>query len=289
MKFKEFLESLPLKEKKLKLTSKINYEFTEDINEYDFVLYEAVSKEQKEAGQREMWKLEQNVINKVEKYFNRKWADIKNLKNKKIEKERLEDLKKYFKKYEPSEKTIKWFKEKIGIKPEFPIGSISNPNSNSPGGVEGHRLFTTFVRDFNVKNITGENRYLNGFDFTEENAKKFENIIWKFIIMHEQGHLYNYLIQAIEKGTVQPIGTAMFNFSEKDKKDVNDSEVGANSYALDNMYRKDRREFLKNSNVKEAEKLERLKDAYTKGLSNKSKTYKKTKDSIEKEKRYFNY
>ena len=112
MKFKEFLESLPLKEKKLKLTSKINYEFTEDINEYDFVLYEAVSKEQKEAGQREMWKLEQNVINKVEKYFNRKWADIKNLKNKKIEKERLEDLKKYFKKYEPSEKTIKWFKEK---------------------------------------------------------------------------------------------------------------------------------------------------------------------------------
>ena len=42
------------------------------------------------------------------------------------------------------------------------------------------------------------------------------------------------------------------------------------------------------SNIKEAEKLERLKDAYTKGLSNRSKTYKKTKDSIEKEK-YFNY
>lgn len=291
MKFKEFLESLeslPLKEKNLKLTSKISYEFTEDINEYDFVLYEAVSKEQKEAGQREMWKLEQNVINKVEKYFNKKWTDIKNLKNKKVEKERLEDLKKYFKNYEPSEETIKWFKEKIGVKPEFPIGSVSNPESNSPGGVEGYRLFTTFVRDFNVKNITGKNRYLNGFDFTEENAKKFENIIWKFIIMHEQGHLYNYLIQAIEKGTVQPVGTAMFNFSEKDKKDVNDSEVGANAYALDNMYRKDRREFLKNSNVKEAEKLERLKDAYTKGLSNKSKTYKKTKESIEKEK-YFNY
>ena len=86
MKFKEFLESLPLKEKNLKLTSKINYEFTEDINEYDFVLYESVSKEQKEAGQREMWKLEQNVINKVEKYFNKKWTDIKNLKNKKVEK-----------------------------------------------------------------------------------------------------------------------------------------------------------------------------------------------------------
>ena len=96
--------------------------------------------------------------------------------------------------------------------------------------------------------------------------------------MHEQGHLYNYLIQAIEKGTVQPVGTAMFNFSEKDKKDVNDSEVGANAYALDNMYRKDRREFLKNSNVKEAEKLERLKDAYTKGyLQAKTEFEKKEK------------
>ena len=150
-------------------------------------------------------------------------------------------------------------------------------------------LQTTFIRNFNVKNITGKNRYLNGFDFTEENAKKFEDTIWKFIIMHEQGHLYNYLIQAIETGRIEAVGTAMFQFSDKDKQNVNNSEAGANAYAIDNMYRKDRREFLKNSKLEKTEKLERLKDAYSKDLDKKSKTYQKTLDSIEKEKSHFNY
>ena len=285
------LENFPKSEKETKkhFTFNSNISFTEDLKEYDFVLFEAISKEQKEKGQREIWKLEQNVMNKVENYFNKKWANIKNLKNKKIEKERLKDLKKYFEKYEPSEKTIKWFKEKIGVEPKMSVSSLSNPNAKSPAGVEGHMLHTTFVRDFDVKNISGEGKYLNGFDFTEENAKKFENTIWKFIIMHEQGHLYNYLIQAIETGIVKPVGTVMFNFSEKDKQDVNNSETNANAYAIDNMYRKDRRELLKNSKIEETNKLERLKDAYTNGISKKSKTLNKTIDSIEKEKTHFDY
>ena len=73
------------------------------------------------------------------------------------------------------------------------------------------------------------------------------------------------------------------------KKDVNDSESSANAYAIDNMYRKDRREFLKNFKAENPKELNRLKDAYIKGLDDKSRTYKKTKESIEKEKSYFGY
>ena len=55
------------------------------------------------------------------------------------------------------------------------------------------------------------------------------------------------------------------------------------------MYRKDRREFLKNFKAENPKELNRLKDAYIKGLDDKSRTYKKTKESIEKEKSYFGY
>ena len=275
MNLKDYINSLPKTEKEIKnkFNSKCTIDFVEDIKENDFLLYEAVTPEQKEAGQREMWKIEQNVINKIDNYFNKKWSKIENLKNKKEEKKRIDDLKKYFKSYEPNEDSIKWFKEKIGTSPKMPISIVDNDKSSNPGGVDGLRLQTTFVKNFNVKNIVGKNRYLNGFDFKGSDLKKVENTIWKFIIMHEQGHLFNYLVQLIETGTVRPVGTAMFNFSENDKKDVNDSESSTNAYAIDNMYRKDRREFLKNFKAENPKELNRLKDAYIKGLDDKSRTY----------------
>ncbi len=267
---------------------------------------EAVTPEQKEAGQREMWKIEQNVINKIDNYFNKKWSKIENLKNKKEEKKRIDDLKKYFKSYEPNEDSIKWFKEKIGTSPKMPISIVDNDKSSNPGGVDGLRLQTTFVKNFNVKNIVGKNRYLNGFDFKGSDLKKVENTIWKFIIMHEQGHLFNYLVQLIETGTVRPVGTAMFNFSENDKKDVNDSESSTNAYAIDNMYRKDRRELIKNSDLDKTYSNKDLKkymenrkgeerdykdfDKIMKvGTRRHSKKLRKVLKSIEKEKSYFGY
>ena len=85
MNFKDYINSLPKSEKeaKNKFNSKYTIDFVEDIKENDFLLYEAVTPEQKEAGQREMWKIEQNVINKIDNYFNKKWSKIENLKNKK--------------------------------------------------------------------------------------------------------------------------------------------------------------------------------------------------------------
>lgn len=282
------INSLPLKEIKVKLNQYSSIEFTEDFNENTFFLFEAISKEQKEKGQREMWKRTHNVINKLENYFSNKWSNVKKLKNKKIEKNRLNEWKQYFEKYEPSEETINFYKEKMGIKPKFPISSIDDKNSNSLAGINPHNLQTIFNRGFDIKHIADEGRYLNGFDFTQKQLKDIENIVWKFIIMHEQGHLFNYLKQLIETGTYIPVGTAMFQFSKKDKEDVNNSETYANAYAIDNMYRKDRREFLKNSKLEQAKELNRVKDAYTKGLDEKSKTLDKILQSIKKES-YFGY
>ena len=291
MNFDNLIQRLPKTEKEVKkyFVTNSNITFIEDINNTDFLLFEAVSKEQKEAGQREMWKLTNNVIYKLERYFEKKWSNPKNLKNKKIEKERLEEYKKYFNKYEPSEKTIKFYKDKMGSKPNFPISTIEKEDSKSPAGFYPYNLQTLFVSNFDVKHISEKDKYLNGFDFTEKQAKENENIIWKFIIMHEQGHLFEYLKNLIETGTIRQVSTADFQFSQKDKQNVNDSEAGANAYAIDNMYRKDRRELLKNSSFEKTDKLDRLKDAYKKDLDKKSKTFEKTRKSIEKEKSYFDY
>ena len=291
MNFDNLIQRLPKTEKEVKkyFVANSNITFIEDINNTDFLLFEAVSKEQKEAGQREMWKLTNNVIYKLERYFEKKWSNPKNLKNKKIEKERLEEYKKYFNKYEPSEKTIKFYKDKMGSKPNFPISTIEKEDSKSPAGFYPYNLQTLFVSNFDVKHISEKDKYLNGFDFTEKQAKENENIIWKFIIMHEQGHLFEYLKNLIETGTIRQVSTADFQFSQKDKQNVNDSEAGANAYAIDNMYRKDIRELLKNSSFEKTDKLDRLKDAYKKDLDKKSKTFEKTRKSIEKEKSYFDY
>jgi hypothetical protein len=278
--------NLPKTEKDIKnhFNSKSIIEFTQDIKNTDFILYEAVSKEQKEKGQREMWKMSQNVMNRVQNYFDKKWENPKNLKNKKIEQERINEFKEYFDKYEPSEKSIEWFKSKMGTKPSYPISTKEDEENKSPAGFNFTIYNTEFIRNFNVKHI--KDGYLNGFNFSGKDINSLENIIWKFIIMHEQGHLYKYLIDVIEKGRIMPVPTAWFAFDEH-KKDVNNSEIGANAYAIDNMYRKDRREFLKNFKTNNPEKLETLKDAYSKDLNKKSKTYQKTLDSINKQ--YFNY
>ena len=89
-----------------------------------------------------------------------------------------------------------------------------------------------------------------------------------------------------------------------DTKGVLDSEGKANAYAFDNMSRKQRMDFIKrtkenkesfnksNKNIKKSldEKSDILaSDLYKAGLSKHSKTLEKTLDSIEKEKKYFNY
>ena len=82
MNFDNLIQRLPKTEKEVKkyFVTNSNITFTEDINNTDFLLFEAVSKEQKEAGQKEMWKLTNNVIYKLERYFEKKMVKSKKFK-----------------------------------------------------------------------------------------------------------------------------------------------------------------------------------------------------------------
>ena len=126
---------------------------------------------------------------------------------------------------------------------------------------------------------TEVDEYSNGLKFSNLEKKEIRDNIRKFIIYHEYGHLYEFLKDFIETGKAEIIDTQTARPSE-----VIDNEGKANAYAIDNMYRKDRRELLKNSSFEKTDKLDRLKDAYKK-----SKTFEKTRKSIEKEKSYFDY
>ena len=91
----------------------------------------------------------------------------------------------------------------------------------------------------------------------------------------------------IETGNVSILGTAeAFYGSDDEYKQGVDMESEANPQALKTMYRKDRRELLKNS---EPDENNQYSKRYYDGLKKYSRTYQKIKDSIEKEKSYFDY
>ena len=75
----------------------------------------------------------------------------------------------------------------------------------------------------------------------------------------------------------------------EDKQNVNDSETGANAYAIDNMYRKDRRELIKNSDLNN-ERIKKAKESLKKedGVYNIKDDYLIGLDKFSK-KKYFDY
>lgn len=102
-------------------------------------------------------------------------------------------------------------------------------------------------------------------------------MVRQFIILHEYGHLYNYLKQYIETGKHKIVDTI---FGDKDE--VTNSESDVNNYAFNNIYRKDRRGLLTNSDLTK-EKINNAKDELNRG-----KEYHKSSQYIAKSK-YFKY
>lgn len=260
-----------------------------EINNKELALLEAISKEQKEAGQREMAKKELDVFYRLRSYFHDKWN------NKKIKtKEEYEQKRKEF--------TLLNHFVNLGLEE----AKLNNKDVNS---------YLTNVLDTKPtawKTVGGDNNSLNQEDgqlpyfkinapkFSSEytkddmgfrtNTKEIRKNIRKFIVMHEYGHLYNFLKNVIETGKGYIVDTI-----EDDPIEVIDSEDKANAYAIDNMYRKDIRNLLKNSKTNKkdfaeaAERLKKidngyyLKDLYKVGTAIHSKKLKKYLDSIEKE------
>ena len=243
------------------------------------ILMEAITPEQKEKGQRVMKQKAIEPFEKIRNYLVNKW------KNRKKTKEDYKKKKEEFLRYNiiiellkdnklESKKTKdvdNYVKNITGEKPKI----ITYKNKNFSGLVADYQGLPKLVLRTEV------DEYSNGLKFSNLEKKEIRDNIRKFIIYHEYGHLYEFLKDFIETGQAEIIDTQTARPSE-----VIDNEGKANAYAIDNMYRKDRRELSKNS---EPDENNQYSKRYYDGLKKHSKTYQKIKDSIEKEKSYFNY
>ena len=276
--------------------------FEEMANSGNLFLIEQRTKEQQEKGQRAIANEELNVFYQLRKWIKDRWSKKISTKEeycqKKEEFERfnyLLSLGKEIAKY--SDKDINNYVKNITNNNTEWL-TLKNTSKNSAGGLiqpDGELPYLVFAAPNLSKNKTST-------DFgIKTNTKNLRKIIRKQIIMHEYGHLFEFLKSVIITGEGKVADTI-----ENDPKEVIDSEGKANAYAIDNMYRKDRRELLKNSEGytkdeirKSFERVNDLKrgkdtkttvfDLYKTGTAMNSKTLKKTLDSIEKEKSHFNY
>lgn len=238
---------------------KFMYEFLkEEMTLEDCVVFlEAVSKEMKEKGQREMWKQYSSVLYKLNSYFTKKWNKPRKTKEehlqKKEEQKRFAEIKEYFEKANPSEETKKFYREKMEKYPNYPIDSEATEytrDSVSPAGTNPYALSIIYNRNYDFSFLKDAKRWVNGFTFDKSDIKKVEPLIWKFVILHEEGHLYDFAKKYIETGRMSTLGTAQALYGSDDEyKQGVDMESEANSQALKTMYRKDRREFLKQTST----------------------------------------
>lgn len=208
--------------------------FTEDISIMFYpVISEAVSKIQKEKGQREMHKLYSQPLYKLREYLLKKWDKPKTKEEyiqKNLEFKRYQDIINSIEKEYPSEEQARnIIKQVLGKESDLKsynaamIGTQINEKTKMPYLLISPRI----------------SNYLNGFIFNE----KIDTIkLFKFAILHEYGHCFEYLKDLVEKGTAELVNTRL----EQDRNKVIDSEGKANAYALKNSYRKDRRELLNN-------------------------------------------
>lgn len=240
------------------------------LNEYDidYLISEAMTKEQKEAGQREINKKHLNPFFQLEKYLNDKWIKEKDIRKKAIEKKRFNEILQKLKSPEVDKDTYNYVKNVLGTVPNITLGKDS----------ENH--FIELAKGVPAIGLsTKEQEYVNGIRFNI-NDKKIRKNVRQFIILHEYGHLFEYLKRFVEDGKFEVIDTF-----DRDIEKVTKSESDANTYALNNMYRKDRREMLKNSD------LSKKKIDYAKEELNSGKGYHKSSQylaGIPSEK-FFNY
>ena len=266
---------------------------------------EAVTPEQKEAGQREMNKIYIDPINKLEEYYNKKWqhkTTTKDYIKAKEEKERLYQIKREMEQLSKQTKknVAAYYKEIMGTDPKVKYKESNKENSNYMYIDKKDK--PTIKLNTNEKiELDDDGEYaIAGLTF-KKLPDGLEKIIKKFIINHENGHLYDYLKEYMEKGKTTFLDSYTGNY-----KRVADSEGVANAYAIDNMYRKDRRELIKNSDLDKTYSNKDLKkymenrkgeerdykdfDKIMKvGTRRHSKKLRKVLKSIEKEKTHFEY
>lgn len=260
------------------------------------ILFEAITPEQKEKGQRVMSEKSILPFEKLRTYLIEKWNNLPRTKENflkiKNEKGRFNFLLELLtdKKLEKSKNGI----YKVIVDKETSLKKtnreiagdsyISSLTGNKPQVYVSKGDRTAIVSDYDglphfvISDKVGART--NGIKLDIE-PKEIRKKVRKFIVYHEYGHLYEFIKDFVENGEAEVTDTATANNVEKEE-----SEGKANAYAIDNMYRKDRREILK-----KAKPDNNSEDAisYRRGMINHSKTLKDTILSIDKERRHFNY
>lgn len=261
-------------------------ESEEEVN----VLFETVNKALKELYAAEEAKKTLRPLNRLKMFLKERWKNPSMIRGVSISKKnneyrRLKEIEEAaistICKIEPNLKNK--MKEILDDEPGW-YASNSNDGNNKvyDDGINAPYLMLNFEKF--------KNNILNGFVFKNPNQK----IIRKFLLLHEYGHLFEIFKYYILTGDIKIINTLAASI-----EDVEDSEGKANTFAIDNMYRKERRELLKQAETKlrdfeESEKKLRpenlkremiinLNDAYRSGTLKNSEKLDKTLRSIEKE------
>lgn len=210
------------------------------LNEYDIIcLVEGRTKEQQEKGQREMAKQALEPLYIIKEFFLKRWYSGRNVKRNALEKTRYNEILKSLKSIQMHKDIREYVKNVTGKDPE-----------SCSMGKYFQNCLVELARGVPVIGLDREeHEYANGIKFNL-NSKQMRKNVRQFIILHEYGHLFDYFKHYIITGKYKITGT----FGGK-KEEITDSESSANNYALKNMYRKDRRELLKNSDLSK-EKIE---------------------------------
>ena len=209
---------------------------------YFIPLAEGRTKEQQEKGQREMNKIYSKPLYRLREYLLKKWERPKTKEEyirKNIEfklyNKILDKISKIPESDEESNKTL-----------EYSTGTISDVRAYKSDKRQeqiGAQVDEKTKMPYLLTSLRIEN-YLNGFIFDDRIPNIYPKLL-NFAYFHEYGHIFEYLKEMIEKGSAKLIDT----INEKDRDKAADSEGRANKYAIKNMYRKDRREMLKNAQI----------------------------------------
>lgn len=261
------------------------------------LLVEKVSKEQQEIAQRLMTKRDLDPFLKLKKYLINKWRNtgIEGLKNKKIELERYKELlRASVKESRLTSPEIKEFiKQEMGFYPKFEAREYTEDDKCA---------FAYGDKKYILVNKDNVNKTTNSAGLFFQDDKEIRNIISKFILGHEYGHLFDFMKRYVETGKKYIIPTKVD--TPKEAKATEESEGSASGFSIEGLYRKDRWELLKRAleiidpeisdeeNIKKLKKFEMKESeikkdtipvlkAYIKGLNN-SELYKRIKKDIVK-------
>lgn len=213
------------------------------LNEYDILslIQEGITKEQKEKGQRAMHGELLNPFFRLKQYLDARWDKMTDVKKRVFEKRRYKELLDNLKSPEVDKDTANYVKNILGDVPKISLGK------------DTENQFVELAKGVPIIGLSSEERkYASGIDFSNAEGKEIKKIIRQFIILHEYGHLYEYMKKYVETGKYEIVDTF-----DSDVDKVTDSESGANAYAFDNLYRKDRKKFIENSDLTK----ERIKNA----------------------------